>query len=151
MKTCPFPVVAVRALLKDRKGRILLLKRTATSYGNDQWCLPGGKVDYNESPEESVVREIKEETGISIVKVKFLFYQNSPPIDKGLMHCINLYFECSVTGKVIINKESNEYIWVSPSEALAFKPVFGGYEAVKRYRRDSLKKRVLLPKKSFSI
>jgi 8-oxo-dGTP diphosphatase len=135
MTKYPLPVLAVRAFVKDKKGRILLLKRAGSSYGNEQWCLPGGKVDYNSSPEESIVRELREETGLAFRITRFLFYQNSLPIKKGLMHCVNFYFEGTARGKISLNEESSSYTWVSPGDALSYKPVFGAYEAIRRYRK----------------
>jgi mutator protein MutT len=47
----------------DRAGRVLLICRgRAPSAG--EWTLPGGRVEPGETPEEAVVRELREETGI---------------------------------------------------------------------------------------
>lgn len=45
------------------EGKILFLKRTKPPF-EGYWALPGGKIDFGEHPEETAVREIKEETGI---------------------------------------------------------------------------------------
>jgi 8-oxo-dGTP diphosphatase len=131
-----FPVLAVRAFVKDRKGRILLLKRGSSAYGNEQWCLPGGKVDYNSSPEQSIIREIREETGLVFHGARFLFYQNSLPLKKGRMHCVNFYFEGRARGTITLNEESSSYVWVSPCDSLDFRPVFGAREALLRYKKE---------------
>jgi 8-oxo-dGTP diphosphatase len=128
------PLLSVRAIVLDRHGRILLLKRKNTEHGNGKWSLPGGKVEYNQSPERSIVVEVGQETGLHLVKPAFLFYQNSPPGRHGSLHCVNLYFEGTSRGKVTINRESSEFAWVSPDEALRLRPVFGGVEAIRRYK-----------------
>jgi len=69
------PVVAIRAITQDPQGRILLLKRANSEYGEGQWCLPGGKLDYNDTPEHTVEKELLEETGLAVADVTFLFYQ----------------------------------------------------------------------------
>jgi 8-oxo-dGTP pyrophosphatase MutT (NUDIX family) len=126
------PIPVVRVFVFNEKGEILLLKRAKTSYGNNRWCLPGGKIDYFDTPEKAAKREIKEETDMNLTGLKFMFYQNSLPLAPGLMHCINLYFCALGRGVVRINEESSEFAWVLPKEAVGRKLVFGGSSAVKR-------------------
>jgi len=52
-------VVATSAVVTDDTGRILLQRRTDS--GN--WALPGGGMEITESLADSVIREVKEETG----------------------------------------------------------------------------------------
>ena len=61
-------IVTGGALIKDSNGRILLQKRS--DYGD--WGLPGGAMEPGESIEETMIREVKEETGISINEYNFL-------------------------------------------------------------------------------
>ena len=61
-------IVTGGALIKDSNGRILLQKRS--DYGD--WGLPGGAMEPGESIEETMIREVKEETGISIKEYNFL-------------------------------------------------------------------------------
>lgn len=60
------PRVGVGAAIIDDNRRILLvLRKKAPEAGC--WSLPGGKVDYMETIEDTVIREIKEELNIDIV------------------------------------------------------------------------------------
>ena len=61
-------IVTGGALIKDSNGRILLQKRS--DYGD--WGLRGGAMEPGESIEETMIREVKEETGISIKEYTFL-------------------------------------------------------------------------------
>ncbi len=128
----PLPVVAIRVFATDAAGRILLLRRTNADYGDGDWCLPGGKLDYGETPEGTVERELAEEAGLIAKDVAFLFFQNSPPATPGKMHCLNLYFRCAAFGSVTLNEESSGFAWLSPREALARQPVFGAVTAIER-------------------
>lgn len=56
------------------KGEILFVK---ASY-KDHWTLPGGVVEKDESPEIACLREVKEETGLSLADVKFLGVDYAP-------------------------------------------------------------------------
>lgn len=61
-----------------REGRMLFGIRKNTETANGQWAFPGGRMDYGETPEDGICREIKEETGlvVDIDDVKFLTYKN---------------------------------------------------------------------------
>jgi 8-oxo-dGTP diphosphatase len=122
----------VRVFATDQEGRILLLRRANSEYGEGQWCLPGGKIDYGDTPERTVEKELAEETALGVRDVAFLFYQNSPPTQPGKMHVINLYFRCSVEGTVATNEESSEHTWVTLDGALSLRPVFGAEAAIRR-------------------
>src|ERR1700716_804945 len=55
-------VVAVTAFVQDEQGRLLMIHRT----DNDRWAIPGGAQDVGETIATTVVREVKEETGIDV-------------------------------------------------------------------------------------
>ncbi len=53
--------VALRALIRNEKGDILIVKEKS----HDWWDLPGGGLDYGESIENGLKRELEEEIGLS--------------------------------------------------------------------------------------
>ena len=55
--------LAAYAVITDAQGR-LLLAREPGSPAAGPWMLPGGGVEYAEHPEDAVVREVREETGL---------------------------------------------------------------------------------------
>jgi len=123
----------VRAIIRDGDGRVLILKRAATAFGEGAWCLPGGKVDYGDSVEQSVCTEVLEETKLTCTSTQFLFYQDSPPLEAGGMHCINLYFTCDVSGAVELNAESSEATWIGRDELEQYELVFRNQEGLQRF------------------
>ena len=127
------PVSVVRAIINNDEGKVLVLRRANSVYGDGGWCLPGGKVDYGMTVEEALVQELLEETALRCVQTRFLFYQDSLPLETGKMHCINLYFECAVQGEIVLNEESSAYAWVGQDEAVGYGLVFGNEEGVRRY------------------
>ena len=58
--------LVVAALIHDAHGRILLTQRREDQPMPLYWEFPGGKIEAGESPEQALVREIREELGIEI-------------------------------------------------------------------------------------
>ena len=59
----PSPALSVDAVVFDDQGRLLLIQRKYPPF-QGQYALPGGFVDYGETVEDAVQRELLEETGI---------------------------------------------------------------------------------------
>ena len=55
-------------LILIRDNKVLLMHRTNTSFNNDCWGVPGGKVDENEDAKAAIIREANEEIGIILNK-----------------------------------------------------------------------------------
>jgi thiamine-phosphate diphosphorylase len=58
------PVPSTAAVVIDEKGQLLLVKRKVEPKIG-QWCLPGGFLELDETPEDGCLRELEEETGLS--------------------------------------------------------------------------------------
>ena len=58
-------LVAACALI-DADGRVLLAERPAGKTMAGLWEFPGGKIEAGERPEETLIRELKEELGIVV-------------------------------------------------------------------------------------
>ncbi len=97
------PKACNTVIITNEKGEVLLVKR---KYDPQKgfWDLPGGFVDINESIEESVVREIKEELGISLEHIQYL---TSVP-DRYEYKGLNYHTICSVfTAKLHTDTQIN--------------------------------------------
>lgn len=58
------PIVGVTVIIL-KKGQVLVGKRRNT-HGTGMWAFPGGHLEFGESPENCALREVYEETGLSI-------------------------------------------------------------------------------------
>ena len=127
------PVPAVRLVIPNAEGKVLILRRARAEHAEGRWCLPGGKVEYDETVEGAVRNELREETALECQDARFLFYQDSLPLEPGTMHCINLYFECQTTGELELNPESSEAAWIRPEEMHRYQIVFRNDDGLRRY------------------
>ncbi len=59
--------VSVKALIRNKDGKVLVLKEN-----QDTWSLPGGGLDHGEDPKSGILRELKEELGIEHPHIKTL-------------------------------------------------------------------------------
>ena len=61
-------MVAVGAVIQDGEGRILLVQHVEEKGGfwQGEWICPGGKLEYGETIERGILREVKEETNLEI-------------------------------------------------------------------------------------
>jgi ADP-ribose pyrophosphatase YjhB (NUDIX family) len=93
-------LVGCSAVIFDETRQKVLLTRRAD---NGQWCLPSGHMEAGESAMETCIREVKEETGLS-VQVKRLVgvYTNPHRLleypDGNKFHLVALNFETEVIG-----------------------------------------------------
>ncbi|PYO58249.1 MAG: hypothetical protein DMD83_05025, partial [Candidatus Rokuibacteriota bacterium] len=70
--------VGAAALITDEEGRVLLVRHT---YGHKNWELPGGVVERGESPMDAAVREVREETGLSVASTQLSGIYYDPEAD----------------------------------------------------------------------
>ncbi len=81
--------VRVAALIQDPKGKVLLIQQKKNA--NGYWLLPGGGIEFGESAEEALARELKEELNLEVTKSHFLLVNES--IDPNRKrHLIQLVF-----------------------------------------------------------
>lgn len=110
----PFRLSA-KVVIHDDSGRCLLLKRSLSSKGNPgKWDLPGGKVDSGESFEQALLREVTEETGLSISIGRVLgAAESESPTARVAYLILEGHLE---SGEVCLSSEHDAHIWVQRSD-----------------------------------
>lgn len=112
------PIVTVGALIFDPEDRLLLIK---THKWGDRYGLPGGKIDEGEPMAAAVVREVKEETGLDVWDVHFALAQDCIQSEEFYKpaHMVLLNYTCRSEGGIVqLNEEAEDFVWVTPAEAL---------------------------------
>jgi ADP-ribose pyrophosphatase YjhB (NUDIX family) len=94
-----------------QNGRVLLVKRAREPY-KDTWMVPAGFVSFGEHPEETVVREVKEETGLSAKVIKLLRVYQVDDDPRNMGHFAFMY-EVEASGQIKIQdtEENQEAGW----------------------------------------
>jgi 8-oxo-dGTP diphosphatase len=98
------------AIIKD--GKVLLARRAAAEFLGGSYELPGGGIDEGETITEGAMREVKEETGLTVSKVVAMFDGFDYSTDrKPSVRQINFLVEVE-PGEVVLNpEEHDEYVW----------------------------------------
>jgi ADP-ribose pyrophosphatase YjhB (NUDIX family) len=116
------PIPAATGLILDEENRILLVLR-GKEPGKDEWGLPGGFVETDESPVYAAEREVLEETGLSVSKPELVdvVYQESDFYNTSILIVGYRFFDYS--GDIIAGDDAAEARFFSLDELpeLAFR------------------------------
>ena len=105
-------IIEVCAAIIINNNKILLTQRGYGEY-KDKWEFPGGKIEENETKEETIIREIKEELDASIKIEKFL---TKVEYDYTSFYLKMNVFIASLTSSHLLFKEHESYKWIDVSE-----------------------------------
>lgn len=125
MKAPIIPVPAVNAAIINADGRILITRRSARVREPGKWCLPGGHLDGGETWEAAMVREVKEEVGLVVLKSRLLGVYSDPeltvtqdvlPQGHRAQFVVATYLVTDFEGDVSPNDEVDQWGWFAPGE-----------------------------------
>lgn len=108
--------------LAVRGGKLLLVERASEPW-RGRWDIPGGFCEFDEHPEETAVREVREETGLEVRVTGFLGmwldrYPHPDVASEDVETTLNLYFHADVTGgeERPAPEEVTRLGWFAPDE-----------------------------------
>ena len=112
--------VAIVALI-DWQGKVLISLRDKKNKNSPNlWEFPGGKSKINESPDETVVREIKEELSLDINK-KSLNPLNFNSYSYDTFHATIFFYICRSLKGIPTSKENQKILWVEINKLKNYK------------------------------
>lgn len=129
-------VVGSSAVAVDDEGRILLQRRSDS--GN--WALPGGALDIGETFAQSVMREVKEETGFEVRIERIVGIYSDPGHvfayeDGEVRQEFNICMACTIVGgELQVSEESTDVQFVSIDEVAQLQM----HESIRKRIRDYL-------------
>ncbi len=96
------------AIIRDEQGRVLWIHRR----DNGSWGLPGGGIEFGETPAVAVVRETLEETGFTVEVLRLAAIDWKRAVADAVF-----VFECRITGGVATpSEESSEVEFIDPQQ-----------------------------------
>ena len=108
-------LVAACALI-DPDGRVLIARRPEGKAHAGAWEFPGGKIEQGETPEQALIRELREELGVEPCEQCLQpFAFASHPLDAA-RHMLMPLFVCRRWDGFIDPKEGQEIAWVRPDK-----------------------------------
>lgn len=99
------PIASAEAIIMNDDALLFLKRKNSPAKG--EWWFPGGRIRKGETFSETLFREVKEETGLTVDIVKFVGVYNRIFPDR---HDITIAFLCRCfDDKVTLNNEHSEY------------------------------------------
>jgi ADP-ribose pyrophosphatase YjhB (NUDIX family) len=119
--------VAAYAVCRDDAGRLLLVRIADGYSGAGKWTLPGGGLEFGEDPQDAVVRELAEETGLT-GRVGALEFVNSHThgglVENGQAygpwHGIRIVYRVQITGGSLhdeVDESTDTAAWFTLADA----------------------------------
>jgi ADP-ribose pyrophosphatase YjhB (NUDIX family) len=104
----------VGAIVADGQGRLLMIKR-GHEPGAGLWSIPGGRIEPGESDIEAVVREMIEETGLTVEVGRLIGRVQRPGVN-GAVIDIRDYAATVTGGTLRAGDDAADARWVTPAE-----------------------------------
>ncbi|WP_148136624.1 8-oxo-dGTP diphosphatase MutT [Candidatus Formimonas warabiya] len=110
-------IIVVAAGIIEHEGKILLAQRQEGAHQGLKWEFPGGKLEFGETPEQCLVREIQEELNIEI-KIDQLFQVVSHVY--GERQVVLICYRCSYLSGALDAKECHNFCWVEKKDLMNY-------------------------------
>ena len=134
--------IAVRAIITNNKGAVLLTRRPQNDYEGDKWCLAGGKPKEDEDIGSAILREVVEEIGITPILIYYAEIEN-PNTESGVRWRTHYFIgETDKLPSQLQNEEVSEVGFFSQDDIQRMDSIaFDHKDVIARFFVDSSPKR----------
>ena len=116
--------ISAHALVLDDDRRILLCRIASHIDAAGHWTLPGGGLEFGETPEAGALREVEEESGLTVelagLAGTFNAVVDRPPERGGPMHWVSILYRARATGGELrdeLENSTDTCAWFAEAEA----------------------------------
>jgi len=113
-------VLVAACALVDADGRVLIAQRPEGKAMAGLWEFPGGKIEDGERPEQTLIRELKEELGITVSEdclAPLTFASHRYPD----FHLLMPLYVCRRWEGTVTGREAQRLAWVKPNRLRDYK------------------------------
>lgn len=130
-------IYVFKGILFDKQNRVLIdnRKEEILDDANGKWEVPGGKLEFGETPEETVKRELLEETGYNVEVKTIIPYSKTSmwEYETHLQHTVIFFYICELQDEEHVEIEDNRintYKWVTEEDLANYTFLPGNKEAI---------------------
>ena len=119
--------ITSKVLIRDSEDKVLILK----DRWSDWWDLPGGHIHDDETPEEGLLREVKEETGMSLNEANLVLGRE---VKTDIGDKLGLFYVSYIpveAPKPLLSNEHTDYAWIKMQDTYYFN--LGVWSPIIRY------------------
>ena len=111
--------IGVKAIIQDDEGKTLLIKRSSKyDHLENQYDIPGGRINFGEEPTVGLQREIKEETNLDLDNIKKII-DVSTVFKNEEKHIVRITYLCTIKPESLNNMKLSEehigHVWKNTS------------------------------------
>lgn len=111
----PYPIVGVGAVIWNGHDEVVLIRR-GQEPRRGEWSIPGGRLEWGESVQDAILREVREETGLTVEVAGLIDVVDSVTHDAAglaVRHYVLIDFSANhVEGELCAGSDATEARWV---------------------------------------
>ncbi len=131
--------VGVKAFLRNKQGKYLLLKRAPSKQKtiDGTWDLVGGRIETGTTLLENLKREVKEETALELISEPRLICAQDIFVNEKDIHVVRLTYVVDALGEPVLDMVENvEYKWLTIDE-------ISGQENLDAYLKEIIERKLI--------
>lgn len=129
--------VVVLALIQKKNSFLFTLRHDPGSDFHGKWQIPGGGLEFSETPEAALHREVREELGVEVTITRLVPFVDTKI--RGNWQGIFITYLCVLEEEnmeIILNEEASEYRWMTADEVEEVPVLAGCREMLMRVSND---------------